>query len=231
MKAVFASLALLVCSGLASANITASGTGKVVFVPDVGYVSVGVSSDGTTAAEAWQKNGEVVRRVFDALKAIGLEDKDLKTSNLHVSPRYDRPKDKAPVLVGYTAGYDLNVTVHDLKLMGKVLDAAVEAGANRQMAISFGCSDPEKLMDEARRRAVAEARKKAEIYVNGAGASLGLVQNITEGSFTPYRSLQYEQMAPAGAKADLVIAAGEQEMSVTVTVTYTLNHGAGSPKS
>src|SRR6516165_2545606 len=111
MKAVLASLALLVCSGLASANITVTGTGKVVYVPDVGYVTVGVSSEGQTAAEAWQKNGDIVKKVFDALKALGLDPKDLKTSNIHVSPKYDRPQDKAPVLVGYTAGYDLNVTV------------------------------------------------------------------------------------------------------------------------
>jgi uncharacterized protein YggE len=231
MKAVLASLALLVCSGLASANVTVTGTGKVVYVPDVGYVTVGVTSEGQIAAEAWQKNGEIVKKVFDALKALGLDAKDLKTSNIQVSPKYDHPKDKAPVLVGYTAGYDLNVTVRDLSLMGKVLDAAVEAGANRQMTISFGCSDPEKYLDEARRKAVAEARKKAEIYVTGAGASLGLVQNISEGNFIPYRSFQYEHIAPAGAKLELPIAAGEQETSVTVTVTYGITYATGSPKS
>jgi uncharacterized protein YggE len=231
MKAVLASLALLVCSGLASANITVTGTGKVVYVPDVGYVTVGVSSEGQTAAEAWQKNGDIVKKVFDALKALGLDPKDLKTSNIHVSPKYDRPQDKAPVLVGYTAGYDLNVTVRDLKQMGKVLDAAVEAGANRQMTISFGCADPEKFLDEARRKAVAEARKKAEIYVNGAGASLGLVQNISEGNVAPFRSFQYDHMAPAAGKFDLPIATGEQEMSVTVTVTYGITYAAGNPKS
>jgi uncharacterized protein YggE len=231
MKAVLASLALLVCSGLASANITVTGTGKIVYVPDVGYVTVGVFSEGKTAAEAWQKNGEIVQKVFDALKALGIDAKDLKTSNIHLSPRYDRPNNAAPVLVGYTAGYDLNVTVRDLNQMGKVLDEAVQAGANRRMTIRFGCSDPEKLMDEARRQAVAEARKKAEIYATGAGASLGLVQNISEGSFPPNRSFSYEFENLAAAKVDLPIASGQQEMSVTVTVTYAINHSAGSPKS
>jgi uncharacterized protein YggE len=225
MKTLYATLCALVLAGSASANVTVTGTGKITYTPDIAHVSVGASSDGKTAAEAWQKNAEVVKRMFDALKKLGLEAKDLKTSNLNVSPRYHHPKEKPPVLVGYTASYTLTITVRDLNRLGEILDGVVECGANRDMGISFGCADPEKLLDRARAQAVAEARKKAEIYVKGAGAALGQVLTVAEGHSTPWRQVRYEHLAPAG-KAALPIASGEQELSATVTVTYAIAHMA-----
>jgi uncharacterized protein YggE len=225
MKPVLATLSLLLSVGLASANITVTGEGKVKYTPDVGYVNAGVASEGKTAAEAWQKNADVVKKLFEKLKSFGIDAKDMKTAGLNVSPRYDTPKDKAPVLVGYTASYDLNVTVRRLDDLGTVLDGLAAAGANRNMGVSFGCSDPEKLLDEARLKAVREARKKAEIYATGAGCGLGLVDSITEGQLYAPRRMDFDATAPTGAKAEsLAIAAGEQELSVQVTVVYAVNH-------
>jgi uncharacterized protein YggE len=220
MKALYATLCALVLAGSASASITTTGTGKVTYTPDIAHLSVGASSDGKTAAEAWQKNHEVVRKLFAALEKLGLRPKDMKTSNVGVTPRYLHVKDQPPKLLGYTASYTLTLTVRNLDRLGVILDQAVECGANRDVSISFGCSDPEKLLDQARVRAVAEARKKAEIYVKGAGAALGQVQSITEGTSAPWRHFRYEQLVKAAPGDALPIAPGEQEMSVTVTVTY-----------
>lgn len=93
----------------------------------------------------------------------------MKTSSLAVNPRYVYPQHQPAKLVGYTATYNLALTVRDLARLGAVLDRVVEAGANRDVGITFGCSDAEKLLDQARARAVADARRKAEIYVKGAG--------------------------------------------------------------
>src|SRR5262245_47719175 len=108
MKKAIATLVLLATAGFAAASaaeptpsISITGSGKVLYVPDMGYVHVGVSSDGATAAEAWQKNEAVVRKIFEALKNLGLEERDFKTTNLNVQPRYHRPKDEAPRLIGY----------------------------------------------------------------------------------------------------------------------------------
>jgi uncharacterized protein YggE len=219
MKALYATLCALMVAGSASANITITGTGKITYTPDIAQVSVGASSEGKTAAEAWQKNHEVVRKMFEALRKLGLDSKDMKTAGLGVTPRYLYVKDQPPKLLGYTASYTLTLTVRNLDKLGTILDEAVECGANRDVGISFGCSNPEKLLDQARAAAIAEARKKAEIYVKGAGAALGQVQSISEGSSTPWQHFRYEHLAKATA-APLPIAAGEQEMSVTVTVTY-----------
>jgi uncharacterized protein YggE len=230
MKPVIATLALLFTTSLASANVTVSGTGKVSYAPDIGYVSVGISSDGATATEAWQKNSAIVKKVFEGLKALGLDPKDYHTSGLNLTPRYVTPNDKEPVLVGYTASYDLNVTVRNLAEIGKVLDRLVENGANRRMSIGMGCADPEKLLDQARQQAVLEARKKAQIYVTAAGGSLGPVVEITDGQNVPQRSFEYLHSASAKDTA-LIIAAGQQELTVTVTATFTINQSAAGPRS
>jgi uncharacterized protein len=230
MKPLFATLCCLAFTGIASANITIQGTGKVVYVPDVGYVHVGVVSEGKTAGEAWEKNGEKVRKIFEALKKLGFDTKDLKTMSMDVSPKYYTPRDAEgkpldPVLVGYTASYRLTVTVRKLDYMGQACDAVVENGANRDMSISFGCSDLDKLIKEARQKAIADAREQAELYVNGAGASLGLLQSINQGYAAQAPMYRYEHALKATAdKTPLPIAAGEQEVTVSVTATWNIAH-------
>jgi uncharacterized protein YggE len=230
MKAALATLLTLFSAGVASANVTVSGTGKVFYTPDIGILGVGVYSDGTTAEEAWQKNAAAVRKLFEVLKSLGIEEKDFKMSGLNLAPRYVERKEQEPLLVGYRATYDLSVTVRNLKDIGKVLDGLVANGANRQMSISLGCSDPERLLDQARAKAAAEARKKAGIYAAAAGAELGPVVDISEGQVSPWRSVQFEAAAMAGNKG-LPIAAGEQELSVTVTVAYALRQPALPPQA
>ena len=116
MKAFLTALSLFAFTGLASANITVSGTGKVVYVPDVGYVSVGVVAEGKTAAEAWEKNRLKVEKIFEALKKLGLEPRDMQTTNLNVSPKYIYPEKRPAELIGYTVSYDLKVTVRKLEM-------------------------------------------------------------------------------------------------------------------
>lgn len=215
-------LSLFACTGMASAKISVSGTGKIVYVPDVGYVTVGVVGEGATAAEAWEKNRERVEKIFEALKKLGLEPKDMQTTGLNVSPKYVHKPNEQPKFVGYTVSYDLKVTIRKLDQMGSVLDEVVKAGANRNMNISFGCLDLEKYMDEARTKAAADARKKANLFATGAGARLGKVLTITDQSSIPWRHLQYEHKLAAGADRPMPIAVGEQELSVQVFVEYEL---------
>jgi uncharacterized protein YggE len=151
------------------------------------------------------------------------------TGSLSVSPHYDYPKEKAPVLIGNTASYQLTVTVRKLDMISTVLDELVEAGANKDVSVGFGCSNPEKALEKARIQAVADARKRANLYVNGAGAALGQVLTISEGQAMPWREYRFDHM-PKAMEAQLPIAVGQQELSVSVTVTYAIVHTAGSPK-
>jgi uncharacterized protein YggE len=234
MKKLVATLVLLVGSGVAAASdaeprpsINITGHGKVHYVPDMGYIHVGVASDGATAAEAWKKNEAIVRRIFDALKDLGLAEKDFKTANLNIQPRYLHKKDEAPKLLGYTVSYDLVVTVRKLDQMGTLLDRMVSAGANRNMNVSFGCSNLEALLDQARASAVADARKRAALYVTGASSSarLGNVLAISDTPNVPQgRMLPVDALAVRESGASLPIAAGEQELSVAVTVRWAIDN-------
>jgi uncharacterized protein YggE len=234
MRKFIATLAVLAVTGLAAASanepvpsITITGQGKVVYVPDMGFIHVGISSDGVTAAEAWQKNEGVVKKIFEALKDLGLEERDFKTTNLNVQARYLNKKDQPPKFLGYTVTYDLVVTVRKLSQMGDLLDRMVDAGANRNMNISFGCSKLDELMDDARVKAVADARKKANLYVTGASPSarLGDVLGISDTpNYPPGQLFQVDAMALREGKASLPIAAGEQQLSVTVTIRWAIDN-------
>jgi uncharacterized protein len=232
MKKCIAVVALLVCTGFATASaqeirpsITVTGNGKVVYVPDLGYIHVGVSAEGWTAAEAWKKNEAIVRRIFDELKKLGVEDKDLRTDNLSVQPKYHQKPKEEPKFVGYTVSYDLCVTVRKLDRMGALLDRMVDAGANRNMNISFGCSNVDELLDQARVKAVADARKKASLYVTGAGAKLGDVLTISDSPCNPQTRLYpVDALAVRESHANIPIASGEQVMSITLTVTWGIDN-------
>ena len=234
MKKLVVMFALLACTGIAAASaaeappsITITGNGKIFYTPDMGYIHVGISSDGVTAAEAWGKNEAIVKRIFEALKDLGIEEKDFKTTNLNLQPRYHREKDKAPKFLGYTASYNLTVTVRQLKQMSTLLDRMVEAGANRNMNISFGYSRMDELIDQARTKAVTEARKRANLYVTGAnpGARLGDVLAISDGSHHLHSPMhQVDVRAIAEGNASLPVAAGEQEVNVNVTVRWAIDN-------
>src|SRR5262249_7278156 len=161
------------------------------------------------------------RKIFAALKQHGVEEKDLRTSNISVQPRYQHKPHEEPKFLGYTVGYDLNVTVRKLDQMGLLLDSMVDAGANRHMNISFGSSKLDEMIDAARAKAVAEARKRANLYATGAGAQLGGVLSIFDVPYHPApRALAVDALALREAAASLPIAAGESEMAVTGTITW-----------
>ena len=223
MRTAIAALTALCMASAARANITISGTGKVTYVPNLAHVHVSVSSDAKTAAEAWKKNSELVRKMFAALKDFEIDEKDFKTTGLSINPVYDHPKDKAPVLVGYTVTYNLQVTMRQLSRLGGLLDRLVESGANRGMGISFSHDKLDELIDQARMNAVKEARRRAEMYVKAAGGTLGALISVNEGQ--AYHPPMYRlEHTVAMAHSDLPIAGGTQDLNTTVTVTYTINN-------
>jgi uncharacterized protein YggE len=232
MKKMLTVLVLLVSTPFVAASdtrptpsVTVTGNGKIVYIPDIGYIRVGISSNGLTTAEAWKKNEEIVKKIFAELKKLGVEEKDLKTGNLSVQPRYSQKPKEEPKFLGYTVTYELNVTVRKLGQMGALLDAMVDAGANREMNISFGCSKMDELIEQARAKAVADARKRANLYVTGAGARLGDVLSISDTPCYPqFRNYPVDAMALHEAKINLPVAAGEQEVTIPVTITWTINN-------
>jgi len=226
MRTALATLATLVVAGVAQANVSITGHGKVTYVPNMAYVHASVSNEAKTAAEAWQKTSEAVKRLFQVLKDYGVDEKDFKTAGLNISPKFIHPKDKEPILVGYTVTYDLQITMRQLARLGAMLDQLVAGGANRGMGVSFSHDQLDQLIEDARLAAVTDARQRAEKYVRAAGGSLGALLSISE--FQPFQPRMYRlEHAPASGDAGLPMAGGTQDLNASITITYAINNNLG----
>lgn len=222
-KAIVLSLPLLAPLSMptwaeTAATITVSGEGSVEGAPDMAVLSLGVTTEGATATEAMSANSAALTAVLERLKAAGIADRDLQTSNLSLNPNWTGYDSGAtPKIVGYTASNQLMVRIRDLPKLGEVLDAAITDGANTLNGISFGLSNPRPAMDEARAEAVADARARAELLVTAAGARLGKIVSINENG-------GYAQPAPmfrAAAEASPVpVQGGEVATTATVTIVF-----------
>ena len=203
----------------APATITVSGEGSVEGAPDMAVVSLGVTTQSDTATDAMAANSAALAVVLERLKAAGVAERDLQTSNLSLNPNwtgYDNGSQ--PTISGYTAINQLTIRVRAIDTLGTVLDAAITDGANTLNGLSFGLSQPRPAMDAARKAAVADARAKADLLVEAAGATLGRIVSITEGG-------GYSQPAPM-FKAEMasdravVVEGGEVSTTATVTVVF-----------
>ena len=199
--------------------ISVTGEASVSVPPDLAQVDGGVSSDAKSAREASEANNAAMGKVLLALKAAGVEEKDVQTSRLSLQPQYAPNRSGPSPVVGYRASNRVTIRVRDVTKVAGVIDTLVGAGANEIGGINFMVSQASKLLDEAREKAIADARRKAEIYARAAGVTLGAPLSISEeGHVTPG---PYRKMA-AGMAASAPIAQGEETLSVTVNVSWAI---------
>ena len=200
--------------------VSVSATGSVVAVPDIAYITAGVLTEGDTARDALNRNNVITAKLIDGLKTVGIAAKDIQTSQLNVSPRYTQSKEGRPATVsGYTVSNQVRVTVRDVKRLGEVLDQAITLGANQMHGIAFEVSTAEQLKDDARKVAMQNARRRAELYATAAGAQLGPVLRISEDvRDVGGPMLQKSRVALGGVPVE----AGTQSLEVEVHVTYAL---------
>lgn len=199
--------------------ITVSASGYADAEPDRATISAGVAAEAETAAAALSANTELMQKVIAGLKESGIDAKDIQTRNFNVEPRYTNPRDGTPTIDGYRVSNQVTLVVRDLKALGGLLDKLVSLGANQVNGLAFEVSRAETLKDEARKEAVANARRRAELLAAAAGADLGEVVTITE-------EMSYggpRPMAMRAARADAApIEAGTETLEARVTVTWAL---------
>jgi uncharacterized protein YggE len=197
--------------------ITVTGQASVAVAPDTAMIRIGVSSQGKTAREASDANAKRMTAVLAAIKASGIAERDIQTSRLSLQPQYDPNKGGTARLLGFQVTNQLSIRIHNIDHLPAILDRAIAAGANEMSGIAFIVSEQSKLLDQARDDAIADAKRKAELYAKAAGAKLGRVVAITEeGAPAPPRPMQAMR---AGA---VPVAPGEQTLRATVTVSYEL---------
>jgi uncharacterized protein YggE len=223
--AAIAASTLLVAPALAQtappAMISVTGEATVSVPPDLAQIDAGVTSEAKTAREASEANNAAMGKVLLALKGAGIEEKDFQTSRLSLQPQgAPNPSRPGPsAVVGYRASNRVTIRLRDVTKVASVIDTLVGAGANDIGGINFTVSQASKFLDEAREQAIADARRKAEIYAKAAGVTLGAPLSISEGG-TP-GPITFRRMA-AGLAPATPVAQGEETLQVTVSVSWAI---------
>lgn len=203
-------------------TIAVNGTGEVLAVPDLATITLGVMSSAATAQEALATNTKSMSDVMALLKKEGIEDRDVSTSNFNIAPRYDygQGSTQTPKVMGYDVSNTVTVKVRKSDALGDLLDKAVTAGSNQVYGISFSVSKPDAMLDEARKAAVADAKRKAEIYAAAGGFALSGILSVSEGtSYRPPMPMAMKATMAADA-APVPMSPGEQALSVDVSIVW-----------
>jgi hypothetical protein len=198
-------------------------TGEVSRVPDVARISAGVVTSAPTASAALEQNARQMATVRAALKRAGIADRDIQTSAINLFPDYrqDRPEG-TPQLIGYRASNELTVVFRDIANTGKILDALVAQGANQINGPTLSVDKPEGALDEARTKALATARARAELYARALGQKVVRVLEVSESGNTsgPRPMAAYRMVAQDAASTS--VEPGSQTLSVSLNVVFEL---------
>jgi uncharacterized protein len=200
--------------------ISVTGEAHISVPPDLASVDAGVATDARSAHEASDASNVAMAKVLAALKATGIDARDIQTSRLSLQPQYAPNRSGPSPITGYRASNRVTVRIRDVGKVAGVIDTLVGAGANEIGGINFAVSQASKLLDDARAEAMADARRKAEIYAKAAGVTLGAPISISEESGAqppmPFRKMS------AGMAAGAPVAQGEETLQVTVNVSWAI---------
>jgi len=202
------------------ANIVVAGEGTVSVAPDLAEITAGVTTKAKTAKEAADANSKLMTAVIAALVDGGIAKKDIQTSQFSVQPAYTTQSNTEPKLTGFSASNQVTVTIRQIDKVSDIADRLVSAGATNIGNLAFLHSDTSKLLDQARESAVADARRKAELYARAAGVTLGRVVLINENAtYLPFaKAVRYAAVAAPP------IATGEDTLRVDITVGFDIAH-------
>jgi len=205
-------------------TISINGDGKVTVIPDIAYVSLGMRVEKAKVADAQAENTKTMNSLIDKLKAIGIEKKDIQTINYSIYPNYDYPNN-VQTLRSYTVSQDLQVKIRKTENVDNVLKLAGELNINQIGGLSFGVDEPEKYRQEARVKALENAKQKADDLAKVMGVRLGKVVSFSEAeAYYPTYSMyaKADGIGGGGAPAP-TIEAGSQDITITATIVYELD--------
>jgi len=200
------------------ARVVVTGEASVSVAPDVAQIRSGVTTRGKTVHEATEANSKIMAAILNALAESGIPQKDVRTTQFSIQPAYAAQEPgKEQKLVGYSVGNHVTAKIKHIEKLGEVLDRLIAAGATDVWNVELLVSDPAKALDQAREAAVADARRKAEIYAKAAGVPLGKVLSIAEaGTPAPGPMRAFAERSAAAVP----IAPGENTLHAAVTVEF-----------
>jgi uncharacterized protein YggE len=233
-------------------QITVSGEGKVYAKPDVALVNLGVTTQATTVADVTKQNTDKMNAVIDAVKKMGVADKDIQTTNYSLTPVYDTnylvptsvptaggvpmmypssgsgtimPVRGSSKLTGYRLEQDVQVKIRDFTKVGDILSQSTAAGANLVGDLQFTIDNPEQFKEQARAKAIAQAKSNAQNLSKESGINLGKLINVYENYIYPMAYSANSLKGMGGGVSDATppsptIQPGQQEIDVTINLTY-----------
>lgn len=208
--------------GATRLDITAEG--EVTRVPDVAQIGAGVVTQSRTASDAMAKNAERMAATVAALRQAGIEARDIQTASIDLSPQYRYADGQAPVLTGYQASNRVTVRLRSIGKAGSTIDALIAAGANQISGPVLSVDKPEAALDEARVKAITAARQRADLYAKASGLRVGRILTIAESEqIDRPRPMMAMAMRASKEAADTPVEAGEQALTVRVSVSFELN--------
>jgi uncharacterized protein YggE len=205
-------------------TITVTGTGMVTLTPDVAYIYIGVETQDASATKAMDDNNARAQAVIDAIKAFGVEDRDIQTTNFSIYPEPVYDDNYNQIGVTYVVNNTVYVTVRDLDKLGEILDASFRAGANQIYSISFDVADKTEAVSQARLAAVENARRQADELAAATGVTIGAVQTISYYDTTPAPIYYAERSADLKTLSSSVpVEPGSMQIVTTVTIVYEIH--------
>ena len=210
--------------------ISISAQGEASRTPDTADISAGVVTEAVESKAAMQANAEQMEKLMKAIKKAGIDEKDVQTSGISLMPRYSYPENSAGSpdrpgreITSYMARNTVSITVRKLDDLSEVIDALAAAGANQIYGPSFSIGEPEPLLDEAREKALQQARARAESYAKELDTKVRRIVSISEGSHGNMpRPMMRAEMASAKDSASTPVAPGETTMSVNLELVFEL---------
>jgi uncharacterized protein len=218
-------LAQISQSPAVDARIVVTGEGSVSVAPDYAAISAGVASRAKTAAEAADANAKAMAAIIAALTDAGVARNDIQTVQYSLQPVYAAPQPGSEQkLTGFSVSNRLNIKIRDIGKAGTILDKLVAAGATDAGNVEYLHSNTSTLLDQARTAAMADAKRKAELYAKAAGLTLGVVAFVSEdtGSVPPPVFARMRVAAPAAAPTQIL--SGEDTLRVQVVVGFDVLH-------
>jgi hypothetical protein len=215
-------------SGYYPREITVSGQGKAYIKPDVAIVNLGITTEGEKSEDVVKENNDKMNVITKELKALGIADKDIKTTNYNLYPKNNWTEGRGSFIDGYTLNQQVELKIRDFDKVGAVLQKATSLGANTIDQVQFTIEDSEKVKGEAMKEAVAKAKEKAQNIANASGLRLGRLVSVYEDNYaspTPSYGMAEKSLGMGGGDSSIPtpdIQAGQEEVSVTMSLTYRL---------
>lgn len=228
MKHILVLLTFVAAISLTSAQVdtrrtvSVEGEAEIFLTPDRATVSIGVETEGKDVVTIKKDNDRRVRAIFDAIKKVGIDQRDIMTSDLQIQPQYNWKQDGRRELIKYQMRNVVTITVRDLAKLEDVINASVAEGSNLLDNVSFSVADSKSVRDNLRINAAKNAKAKAEALAGAVGARVGKVLNLSEhGGYQPPTPM-YKGVRSMAAEADMgtPVSAGQLSMRITVNAIF-----------